>query len=148
MAWTDHSPVSLPPQTAVWGAALVIGLAGLAGVGVGLRAGLRDVGRPGLASADQVQADDQAAIAKPIVDISAVEQQAAASNAASATSAADESNASNELAAKTAALQAAQSKPSQGNDNIDQMMASPTEKPQAPAKPVQDEAPPKSDVPF
>ncbi len=146
MAWTDHSPVSLPPRTAVYAAALVIGIAGLAGVGVGMRAGLRDVGRPGLASTGQAQADEQAAIAKPIVDISSVEQQAVATNAAADN--ADDADASNELAAKTAALQAAQSKPSQGNDNIDQMMASPTEKPPTLAKPVQDEAPPKSDVPF
>ena len=145
MTWTDHGPISLPPRTAVYGAALIIGVAGLIGVGVGLRASLREAGRPGLAGAVS-QPDDQAAIARPIVDIPSVEQQAAANTAA--TAAAGQGAASNELAEKTAALQAAQSQPSQGGDNIDQMMASPSEKPQAPAKPAQDEAPPKSDVPF
>ncbi len=146
MTWTDHGPISLPPRTAVYGAALIIAVAGLAGVGVGFRASLREAGRPGLAGAVS-QPDDQAVLARPIVDIPSVEQQAAAANTAS-NAAAGEEAASNELAAKTAALQAAQSQPSQGGDNIDQMMASPTEKPQAPAKPILDEAPPKSDVPF
>jgi hypothetical protein len=149
MSWTDEGPISLPPRTAVYGAALAIAIAGLVGVGVGFRASLREGVRPGAASADQAQADDQAALAKPIVDIPAVEQQAAASNAVSnsAEDASDET-ATNELAAKTAALQAAQSRPSQGEENVDQMMTSASERPQAPAKPAQDEAPPKSDVPF
>ena len=146
MTWTDNGPVSLPPRPAVYGAALIIAVASLIGVGVGIRASIREGGPPGQASG-QAQADDQAVIAKPIVDIPAVEQQAPATNAAAASNAAEDT-ATNELAAKSAELQAVQSKPSQGEDSVDQVMTSASEKPQAPAKPAQDEAPPKSDVPF
>src|SRR5579863_5506092 len=148
MAWTDNGPVSVPPRPVVYGAALVVALAALSGVGIGIRAAWRD-NRPEL-SGGQAGPDDQAVIARPIVDIPAVEQQAAAANVATTGSAAaaDETAASNELAAKTAAAQAIQSKPSQSSGDIDAVMASSSEKPQAPAKPAQDETPPKSDVPF
>ncbi|HEY1426170.1 MAG TPA: hypothetical protein VGF50_05815, partial [Caulobacteraceae bacterium] len=59
--------------------------------------------------------------------------------------------AANTIAAKTAAAQAVQSKPADQPPDIDQMMTSPSEKPQTAAKPTTDEgAPgaPTNNVPF
>jgi hypothetical protein len=148
MSWTDNGPVSVPPQTVVYGAALVVALAALGGVGVGFRAGWRDAGRPALGAGDQTQGADSAIIAKPIVDIGAIEQQAPPDTSNAASPAVEAAQATNDIAVKTAAAQAAQSRPSQGAVNIDDIVASSSEKPQAPAKPTTDEQAPKSDVPF
>jgi hypothetical protein len=151
MTWTDNGPVSLPPRTVVSGVAAVLAVAAIAGIGFGFRGGWRDSGRPGFGGADQTQGADSAIIAKPIVDIPAVEQQPPAANAAanSAAANADESD-SNAIAAKTAAVQALQSKQVTTTPDIDSILTPSTEKPQAPAKPSTDEGAPGSpnDVPF
>ena len=63
----------------------------------------------------------------------------------------DDTDKSDALAAKTAAAQAIQAKPANPGGDIDDVLASPTEKPPTPTK-APDESPPgtpvKSDVPF
>jgi len=153
MAWTQNGPVSLPPQSAVFVVGTVVAVLAVAGAGLGFRAAWRDGGRPGLAT-DQALAVDGAITAKPIVEIPSMLQQPAAANTAQAAAADDTSDSgddSNAIAAKTAAAQAAQSRTARPPANLDDLMASPTEKPQAPAKSATDESPPepvKSDVPF
>ena len=65
---------------------------------------------------------------------------------------ADKAIVRDDIAAKTAAAQAVQSKPAQTQSDIDDILTSASERPQAPAKPSTDETPPsgptKSDVPF
>ena len=148
MAWTQNGPVSLPPQSAVYVAASLVVALAVVGAGMGLRASWRE--RPALDSGDQTGAMDDASQAKPLVEIPSAPQAAAANTAtSSAADAADEAD-SNSIAAQTAAAQAVQSKPSRAPANIDDILTSNTEKPQAPAKPASDEsAPPSvSDVPF
>ena len=151
MSWTEDGPVSTPPSSVVYSAAALVAVAALAGVGIGFRAGWRDVGAPGLAAVGQTQPADTAVIAKPIVDVPAVQAPPAANAvAANATSSDDEEAASNDIAAKTAAAQAIQSRQATTTATIDEILTPPTEKPQAPAKPTTDESAPagKSDVPF
>ena len=155
MAWIQNGPVSLPPQSAVSVAGTIVAVLAVAGAGMGFRAAWRDGGRPGLASGDQALAVDGAITAKPIVEIPSMIQQPAAANTAQAAAADDSSDNgddSNAIAAKTAAAQAAQSRTARPPANIDDMMTSPSEKPQTPAKSATDESPPgapvKSDVPF
>ena len=153
MSWTDQGPVSTPPAAVVYGAAILVACAALAGAGLGFHAAQRAPAATG--SLDQIQGLDQAVGGKrPIVDLPSVEQgpvAAAPTNSASKDASDDDSNA---IAVKQAAVQAAQSKPSQSaSDVMDTYNTSPTEKPQAPAKPSIDETPPSSsshnnDVPF
>jgi len=154
MAWTQHGPVSVPPSTVVGLVAFCIGAAAIASVGLGLRASWRDSSHPAAGEIDTTLTG-QAIPAQPIVQYAQPEAPAAATNTAAAAtnSASEAADDSQDIAAKTAAAQAAQSKPSQSVPNIDDMLASPSEKPQAPAKPSTDESapsssPPKSDVPF
>jgi hypothetical protein len=151
MAWTEHGPVSVPSTPVVGVVAFLIGLAAIGGVGLGIRASWRDTNRPTQGLVD-TQASGQAILAQPIVDLPQPQAAPKATNtvvaASNAASAADDSA---DIAQKTAAVQAAQSKPAQTPGNPDDILASPSEKPQAPAKPSTDEAPPsapKSDVPF
>jgi hypothetical protein len=151
MAWTEHGPVSVPSAPVVGVVAFLIGLAALGGVGLGVKASWRDANRPARGLVD-TQASGQAILAQPIVEL----PQPQAAPKATNTIVADSNSAKNaddsvDIAAKTAAVQAAQSKPAQSAGNPDDILASPSEKPQAPAKPSTDEAPPsgpKSDVPF
>ena len=123
------------------------------GVGYGVHAVWRAGGPSAVGSGDEAQ-DSQAAIAKPLVDIPAVEQPPVATNAAPAAAnavASKDQDEANSIAEKTAAAQAVQSKPAEQPTDIDQMMASPSEKPQPPAKPSADEGAPGSptnSVPF
>ena len=154
MAWIENGPVSLPPGPTVALAALVIGVAALAGVGLGFSAGWRGGEQRVAGAIDPNQDIDQAADAKPLVTL--VEPTApaaanvAAANAVEAKKSDDDGDDSNQIAAQTAAVQAVQSKPADDPKNIDDLLTSPTEKPQAAAKPTTDEqAPPaKTDVPF
>jgi hypothetical protein len=148
MAWTENGPVSIPSTTIVGVVALVIGVAAVGGLGLGFKASLRDASKPARGEID-TQVSGQAILAQPIVELP--QPQAAPPPTNAATNAAKEADDSDEIAAKTAAAQAAQSKPAQGAPNIDDILTSPSEKPQAPAKPSTDETPPtapKSDVPF
>ena len=150
MAWTENGPVSVPSPTVVGVVAFLIGIAALGGVGLGFRASSRDATRPTQGLVD-TQASGQAILAQPIVDLPQPQAAPKATNAAVAANATDNGDDSAAIAQKTAAVQAAQSKPAQAPDNPDDILASPSEKPQAPAKPSTDEAPPsgpKSDVPF
>jgi hypothetical protein len=132
--------------------AAVLAAVAVVGLGYGVHAVWRAVGPASVGSGDQGQ--DAAAIsAKPLVDIPAVEQPPVANTAPAANAAAarNDEDEANTIAAKTAAAQAVQSKPAEQPTDIDQMMASPSEKPQAPAKPSTDEgAPgaPTNAVPF
>jgi hypothetical protein len=150
MAWIDHGPVSIPSNTVVGLVALAISVAALGGLGFGVKASWRDNNRPAQGSVD-TQATGQAIIAQPIVELPQPQAPPVEANAAAAINSAKEVDDSAEIAAKTAAAQAVQSKPAQSATNIDDILTSPSEKPQAPAKPSTDEAPPtapKSDVPF
>jgi hypothetical protein len=153
MAWTHNGPVSVPPTPVVGFVAFAIGAAAIAAVGLGVRASWRDVSRPAAGEID-TQISGQAVAAQPIVEFAQPEAPApaATNTAAAATNSAKAAADSEDIAAKTAAVQAVQSKPSQSTGNIDDILTSSSEKPQAPAKPSTDEAPPsappKSDVPF
>jgi len=149
MAWIENGPVSVPPTPVVVFVGVVICAAAIAGVGLGFKGSWRDATRPAQGSLADAQAADQAVLAQPIVELP--QPQAAPVPAAAATNTAKEADDSAVIAEKTAAAQAVQSKPAQTPSNIDDILTSPSEKPQAPAKPSTDEAPPtapQSDVPF
>ncbi len=145
--WIENGPVSLPPRTLAYGAGLALIFLAAAGVGLGLRASWREAGAPELGGSQAGDASG-ADIAKPIVELPPV---VAADNSASNTDADDDAR-EDALAAKTAAAQAVQSKPSKADGDIDDILTSQSEKPPAPTKPAADETPPgtpvKSDVPF
>jgi len=150
MAWNESDPVSTPPGPVVGVVAFLIVLAAVGGVGLGFKASWRDTTRPAQGSVD-TQAAGQAVMAQPIVELPQPQAAPAPTVAAAATNSAKEADDSSDIAEKTAAAQAVQSKPAQAPSNIDDILTSPSEKPQAPAKPSTDEAPPtapKSDVPF
>jgi hypothetical protein len=152
MAWIENGPVALPSRGLVVWAGLTVLAAAVAGVGLGVRASWRDTSHSISGGIDQAQ-DSQAVIAKPIVELPSPPPPPPAANAAAAnTAVAKEEEDTSDIAAKTAAAQAVQSKPSQGNANIDDILTSSSEKPQAPAKPTTDEdapgGPAKGDVPF
>lgn len=155
MSWTETGPISTPPRSTVTLVAFLLAAAALVGVGYGVHEVWRGGGSVGVGSGDEAR-DARAVAAKPLIDIPAVEQPPVAANAAPAGANAvadkdqDEADA-NTIAAKTAAAQAVQSKPADQPPDIDQLMTSPSEKPQAPAKPSTDEgAPggPNNSVPF
>ena len=150
MEWIRTGPVSTPPPRVAAVAAALILAAGAGSLAFGVHAVWREGGpRGALADVDQTDVS-QAQIAKPIVEIpSPVPQQAAANTLAANTVTAekhDASDDSNELAAKTAEVQAVQSQPAKAAPDIDQILTSSDEKPQAPPKAAEDAA--KSDVPF
>jgi hypothetical protein len=151
-AWIENGPVSLPPRSLAYGAgALMVALA-IAGVALGLRAAWREAGAPDLGGGGaEAASGDDTLTAKPIVDLPA--PVAAPEPAKDEDKAAADAKAkADAIAAKTAAAQAIQAKPSNPGGNIDDILTSSSEKPPPPAKPAADEAPPnapvKSDVPF
>ena len=154
MAWIENGPVSLPRGGPLAFAVVLIAGAAIVGGGFGFSAGWRG-GAPRAAGAIDPNPDiDQAVDAKPLVTIGAPPAPPPVTNAAPTNAAVarndDSDDDSNAIAARTAAVQAEQSKPAQTPPNIDDLLASPSERPQAPAKPTTDEqAPPaKTDVPF
>ena len=154
MSWSETGPVSTPPRSTVTFVALLLAGAAVFGVGFGMHSVWR-VGGETSADAGDESRDAQAVGAKPLVDIPAVEQPpvAAAAPAANVAAKAADEDEANSIAEKTAAAQAVQSKPAQQPTDIDQMMASPSEKPQSAAKPSTDESAPggpasNSSVPF
>jgi hypothetical protein len=150
-AWTENGPISLPPRSMAYGAGLAVVLFAALGMGLGLEAAVRRGAGPDLDTAADTGPKDDALIAKPIVDMTPpAAAPAAAKNADDESD--DEDAKSEALAEKTAEAQAIQAKASRAGANIDDVLASPTERPPAPVKTPTDEAPPgapvKTDVPF
>ncbi len=145
-AWTRNEPISLPSRPLAYGAGLLVIVLAAAGAGLGFNAAWRKTVAPELSGVGQGTLRDDALIARPIVDLT---PPAPAPQAAKADSDDDAAKA-DALDAQTAAAQAIQAKATGGD--IDDVLASPTEKPPAPTKAATDEAPPgtpvKSDVPF
>jgi hypothetical protein len=166
MAWTANDPVSTPGKGTVYVAAFFLAVTAIVGVGLGFRASMRDASRSGAqGSVDDNLGVDQAQPARPIVEIPnqvapPPETNAAATNGlAAATNTVvkkpDEADATNDIAVRTAAVQAAQNNPAKPPADIDSLLTSQSERPQAPAKPSTDDQPPaastppaKTDVPF
>ena len=115
----------------------------LLGLALGFRASLRQAPGPGLNSSNA--ASDDATNARPLVEFAPPVAPPPAAEPGKT-----DAEKVQEAAAQSAA-QAVQAKPSKPNGSIDEILASPTEKPPAPVKPGADEAPPpanQSDVPF
>ncbi len=150
--WIVNGPVALPPRGLAYFAAGLIATAAVAGVGMGFSAAWRAPVEPGSADAAAANADtDGQLTAHPIVELPPpVQPVADAASDAAADAATDAEVANDSIASKAAAAQALQSKPANPSGNIDEILASPQEKPPAPVKAPADEAPPpvKSDVPF
>ena len=151
-AWTPNGPVSLPPRILAYGAGLTILLLAAAGAGLGLRAASRESGAPDLGALMQDEAGQASLAARPIVQAPPPEATAAEPTSDNATKTPDAGK-SDDIAQKSAAAQEVQAKPAKNSGNIDEILASPSEKPPAPVKPSSDEAPPPSapvntDVPF
>jgi hypothetical protein len=165
MSWTAHEdPVSIPGRGVVYVAAALIALAAAGGAYLGFKASLRDTSHAAAsAGVDDTEGLDDAAPARPIVDVTpmqAAPPPAAATNAlAAATNATakhdDDEDSTNDVALRTAAVQAAQNNPAKPAPDIDTLLTSQSERPQAPAKPSADDepaqqgsTPAKTDVPF
>jgi hypothetical protein len=150
-SWTDHGPIALPPRPLALGIGAALVLLAFVGTGLGLRAAWKDTGTPDLGGvADDAAGSADTLTAKPIVDLPAPPP---ASNTADNTSASDESDNSDAIQERTAEAQQVQSNAGKSTADIDKILASPTERPTAPAKSTSDEAAPpgppvKSDVPF
>ena len=154
MAWIEDGPVSTPPRSLTYlVAGVMVITAGIAGA-LGFRATLRD-GAPSLLGGRGGARETQQTIdARPIVQLPVAQPVAVAKPASNALADAADKVDTNSLAAQTAAAQQIQAKPSKPAGNIDDILTSPSERPQAPAKPGADETPPgapdpaKSEVPF
>ena|SRR5579859_474513 len=150
-AWTDNGPISLPSRPLAYGAGLAVMLFAVLGVGAGFEAAFHRSGGPELDAAAEAGAKDDALIAKPIVDLAPPTPAPEAAKDTSDDADAEAAKA-DALAAQTAAAQAIQAKPANAGGNIDEVLASPTEKPPTTTTKGADEAPPgapvKSDVPF
>jgi hypothetical protein len=149
--WTDNGPVSLPPRWLAYSAGAVVLALAIVGVGLGLRAAWRDAGAPDIGGPADNGAGSATLVARPIVQAPppVVAPDADADQAKQDAADAEQAKA-DALAAKAAAAQAIQAKPAAPTGDIDDILASPSEKPPPPAKPAADEAPPpvKTDVPF
>ena len=155
--WIANGPIALPPRSLAFVAGLSLFALAFVGVGLGFNAAQRQAGAPDTRADSSRAAADGSIEAHPIVELPpavvppAPDQAAkdAADDAATDTALANES-----IAQKSAAAQAVQADAAKPAGNIDEILASPTEKPPAPAKTTNDEAPPpppapvKSDVPF
>ncbi|HSZ50513.1 MAG TPA: hypothetical protein VK801_02990 [Caulobacteraceae bacterium] len=145
--WIDNGPVSLPPRTLAYGAGALVLVLAVVGGGLGFDAAWRRQAGPELNATGPANEPGDL-VAKPIVEIAPPTPAPEESK--------DEDTADNQAndEAKADAL-TAEAQANQGKDaksDIDQIMASPTEKPPAPVK-GPPEAPPgtapvKSDVPF
>src|SRR5437763_1373629 len=117
-AWIENGPVSLPPRSIAYGAGLAVVLFAAAGMGLGLEASARRASGPGVDSAPNPGAKDDALIAKPIVDLTPPAAAPAAAKNDEADS--DDEGADSEAqAAKTAEAQAIQAKASKAGGDID-----------------------------
>ena len=152
--WTRNGPVSLPPRWLAYTAGVVVMALAIVGVSMGIRAAFRDGGAPDLGGVADSAADKSTLVAAPIVQApppTAAPDASADSNKDDAADA--DQDKADALAAKAAMAQEIQAKPSKPGGDIDDILASPSEKPATPVKPATDEAPPssapvKTDVPF
>jgi hypothetical protein len=149
-AWTENGPISLPSRPLVALAAIGVVAFAVMGAGMGFQAASRRGPAPEPGAARAAGKDD-ALIARPIVDLAPPMAAPSTARDRSDDDADDEEAKAAALAAQTAAAQAIQAKPSAAAGDIDDVLASPTEKPPAAVKAPDDAtpAPPvKSDVPF
>jgi len=148
--WTEHGPIALPTRPIAYGAAVVLVLFAFLGVGMGFQASWRKASGLDVDAGAAAGGKDDALIAKPIVDLTP--PTAAPEAPKNEADSSDDDDQADNLAAQTAAAQAIQAKVAKGGGDIDDVLASPTEKPPPPTKGPTDEAPPgspaKSDVPF
>ena len=149
-AWTENGPISLPPRSLAFGVGGALCLLAVVGVGLGIRASWRENDAPNLSGAVTASADSgDTLVAKPIVELPAAPV-ADATNTVTAD--AKDAAKADVIQEKTAEAQQVQATASKSGGDIDQILASPTEKPPPPTKPAADETPPgppvKSDVPF
>ena len=146
-SWTEDGPVALPPKPLAMGVGAALILLACVGVGLGIRAAWKQNGAPELGATAASSDSADTLIAKPIVDLPAPTPANAVNEVV-----ADKDQNADVIDEKTAEAQKIQATPSQSGGDIDQILASPTEKPPPPAKPTAEEAPPgppvKSDVPF
>lgn len=154
MAWVEDGPVSTPPRSLAYLVAGIMVITAGVAAALGFQATLRD-GAPSLFSGRGGAHETQQTIeARPIVQLPVAPPPAAVKAASNAVADEADKGDSNSLAAQTAAAQQIQAKPSKPAGNIDDILTSPSERPQAPAKPGADETPPgapdpaKSEVPF
>jgi len=151
-AWTGNGPVSVPPRPLAFGVGGALVLLAFVGVGLGLRAAWRESGAPDLGGATSASAGDaDTLVAKPIVVLPTPAAAANAADNAAAEAAAD--NNADAIDVRTAEAQRIQSTTAKAAPDIDQILASPSERPTSPSKQGGDEAAPpgppvKSDVPF
>lgn len=149
--WTQNGPVSLPPRSVAYGAGLIVLVVGLAGLGFGFKTGLHS-SQPGAADASaRVTADGSTEEARPIVVLPPpVTAPVVAATAAPKKDEADSStDDAKEAQAQAVAAQQVQGKGGKSGQDIDDILTSSSEKPPAPVKPSNDEAPPtRSDVPY
>jgi hypothetical protein len=148
--WIERGGVAVPPRSLAYGAGLAILTLAAAAGALGFSAALRREVAPEIASGAKVGPAGEL-IAKPIVEIAPPTPAAQAKGGADDDIANDAAKAQ-ALAAQTAAAQALQAKGA-GKGDIDDILASPTEKPPTPVKNPGEEAPPatapvKSDVPY
>jgi len=149
-AWTGNGPVSVPPRSLAFGVGGTLVLLAFVGVGLGLRAAWRESGAPDIGATSASVGDADTMVAKPIV---VLPTPAAATNAADNAAGDTADNNADAIDLKTAEAQRIQSATAKSNPDIDQILASPSEKPTTPTKQGGDEAAPpgppvKSDVPF
>jgi hypothetical protein len=148
-SWTHNGPVSLPPRSVAYGAAALLLAARIGGLGFGFKTGLKS-SQPGAADASaRVAADGSADEAKPIVVLPPPVTAPAVAAATAAPKTDDDADQAKEAAAQAAAAQQVQGKGGKSGQDVDDILTSSSEKPPAPAKPSNDEAPPtRSDVPY
>ncbi len=148
--WIERGAVSLPPRPLAYGAGLgILALALAAGALTFSSAWRREVA-PDLTTGAKAAAGEL--IAKPIVELAPPAPAPDDDKADKDNDKANDAAKADSLAAQTAAAQALQAKAA-GKGNIDDILASPTEKPPPPVKNPGEEAPPppaplKSDVPY
>lgn len=152
-AWTHNGPVSLPPRWLAYTAGALVAALAIVGVGMGMRAAFRDGGASDLSGSSDAIADQGTLVAAPIVQAPAPVVLPDAANDAKQDAEDAAQAKADALAAKAAMAQEIQGKPAKSPGDIDDILASPTEKPPAPVKSGADEAPPpgapvKTDVPF
>jgi hypothetical protein len=152
--WIPNGPVSLPPRWLAYSAGAIVVALAVLGAGMGVRAAFRDGGAPDLGGPAGGAADKSTLVAGPIVQAPPPVAAPDASADADKDDAADaDQQKADALAAKAAMAQEIQAKPSKPGGDIDDILASPSEKPPAAVKPTADETPPpgapvKTDVPF
>ncbi len=148
--WIEDGPISLPSRPLAGGAGLLILAVAVVGFILGCEASLRRNAGPETGNAEtRATARGDELIARPIVDLA---PPTPAPTAERPDADDEDDTGAADLAAQTAAAQAIQAKTAKAGGNIDDVLASPTEKPPATTKAPADESAPggpvRSDVPF